>query len=327
VKLFLSLFTFFLLLFMHDANAVTGQRIPLKDNPKIVNGPGIEKLLPSQLQGIWSWPDCTAGKRIVVFSSRYTLFMRLGVSHLGALQTWRQEEDNGEMLYDYATNNNNRALMKLANDGLMKIMFVAVHPDAALKSGWSSRDDQTAQEFAHCAKLFDSKTGLGQDEVNTPFLLDEAYAACSAVKASNFKEAAVCHKALFNVADTDKNNTLDATELRRISKQVAFAAASSVYCGGIPYPADTDHEAEEFAEAALGGEKFITFEQAVAKFSDPLFVAGAGLPFMKNAATTQILLPFIPAGVPDSGCPLVDPGNMRNQGTVLLPSGEETPTP
>lgn len=287
----------------------------------IPNGPHAEHPIPLDLQGIWSWPDCTAGRRIVVLSPQYTLFMREGMRSLGALQSWRQEEDDGYMLYEYKTNNSGPALMKRSNDGLMKIIFVGVHPEAPLVTGWGAISDQTAPEFSRCAKLFDSNLGLGQEEINTAFLLDRAASGCKATTPGTFDKDTACHQTLFDIADSDHNKKLNRNELAQLYRQIAFSFSSSVFCGDSDYPADTRAESEDFANAVLGTGTSIDFTQALSLLKDPQFQDNKNTTiknFLTNAGSIQILLPFLPKVETPKGCPLTSASEIRDLGTIPL---------
>lgn len=282
------------------------------------NGPLNETPVAFGLQGIWSSPDCTAAREVFIIAPHYTLFYRPGYYRLGAVQTWRQEEDDSEMLYQFRTNRM-ASLIKRTNDGLMKIRMIDVNPAAPLKSAWGSIEDDTAREFAHCAKLFDSGTDFGQDEVNAVFQLDTAFKGCRDIKQGGFKTATACHQALFNLADSNKDKLLDHTELGRIYRQAFFALSASAYCGGLGYPENSRAEAEDFAAAILGPDKSISYAQLLARLATPGFIKGRIFTFVENVGNSQALLPFVPAPDTLKTCSMVEPENQKRLGTIALP--------
>jgi hypothetical protein len=282
------------------------------------NGPHNETPMAFGLQGIWSSPDCTAAREAYIIGPHYTLLYRPGYFRLGAIQSWRQEEDDGDTLYQFRSNRGT-ALIKKTNDGLMKIRMIDVNPKAPLKSAWGSLEDESAREFAHCAKLFDSGAGFGQDEVNAVFLLDSAFTACKDTSPDNFKEAASCHKALFALTDSNKNKSLDRTELERIYRQLFFVLSSSMYCGGLGYPETSPAEAKDFATAILGASQSVTYDQLMARLNTPEFIAGRIFTFTENFGNIQALLPFAPGADTLKSCEMVEPENQKRLGTVALP--------
>ncbi|MDB5490757.1 MAG: hypothetical protein JWO78_606 [Micavibrio sp.] len=292
-------------------------------------GPHNETPVPTGLQGVWSSPDCTDAREASIISPHYALFYRPGLYSLGAVQSWRQEDDDSDTLFQLRTNMNNTMLIKKTNDGLMKIRMIDVHPQAPLKSAWGSLEDRIAREYAHCAKLFDSGADFGQDEVNAVFLLDTAFKGCAGVTQSGFPSATHCHKALFDLVDSNKNKSLDRVELARIYRQVAFVLSASAVCGGIGYPDNSAAEAQDFAAGVLGNDKDITLKQMTERIVSPGFMTGRVLSFAENIRNTQRLLPFMPAPVTAKGCQMVEPENMKNLGTVSLPDAtpSDNPTP
>lgn len=289
-------------------------------------GPHNETPIAFGLQGIWSSPDCTAAREAYIIAPHYTLFFRTTGFRLGAVQSWRQEDDDGDTLYQFRSNRGT-GLIKKSNDGLMKIRTVDVNPKAPLKSAWGSLEDESAREFAHCAKLFDSSAGFGQDEVNAVFLLDNAFKACKDVTPGSFKTASICHKSLFDLTDSNKNKTLDRAELERVYRQLFFVLSASMYCGGAGYPENSAAEAKDFATALLGPDQSVTYDQVITRMNTSGFIKGRVLTFVQNFGNIQALLPFVPPSDTLKSCEMVEPENQKRLGTVALPDDGPVQTP
>jgi hypothetical protein len=290
-----------------------------------VNGPHNATPLAQDLLGIWAAPDCSSANRVMVIAPHYVLLSQGGQVHiLAAVQNWRQEPDSdGDTLYAFSTNIKIAALMKKTNDGLVRVLFKAMDPRAPLTSGWGAVSQQGAPEYAHCAKFFDDKPGVSQEETDTPFVIDAIYTGCSGVTSTTFKTADSCHQAIFKTVDTDKNKMLDAAELSRLYRQLSYAFVGSIKCTTETYPGNSVAESEEFASMILGTGKTIAYEDLKVRLAGPDFVKGRIYSFAERARNLQQLLDFMPQADSMRTCALADPEKFKRSGTIILPP--ETP--
>lgn len=181
-------------------------------------------ITPAAMQGVWSSPDCADSKKTWIISAHYFIHAdRQGVV-IDRMTGWRKDDNNGDTLYAFDAASSESALINRTNDGLMKVIRGDVKKDAALNTLWGWTQEEVAEEYSRCVKLFDTTPHMGQSEVNSIFLLDQAMETCRNVTAEKLSGAggAACRKNLFDLADGNGDHKLDRTELALLERQLAF---------------------------------------------------------------------------------------------------------
>ena len=197
---------------------------------------------PTTMQGVWSSPDCADSQKTWIISKYFFIQADAASLSTGRSGTWRQEDNGGDTLYSFSPPGMPPALLNRTNDGLMKIIRSDTVPEGALKDSWGWAQNEVADEYSRCVKLFDTTPHLGQEEVNSIFLLDRIIDdapdnACHAVTAENFAQHTACQKHLFAIADSNSDRKIDRAELERIERQIRFlnrAAAQTPDCETAP---------------------------------------------------------------------------------------------
>jgi hypothetical protein len=208
--------------------------------------------------------------------------------------SWRKDDNQGDTLYAFDASNSESGLINRTNDGLMKMIRGEVKKDAPLNALWGWTQEEVAEEYSRCVKLFDTTPHMGQSEVNSIFLLDQAMEACQKVGAEKFSGAggAACRKRLFDLADTSGDHKLDRAELAVLERQLAFLNRG--------LQARADHCA---APVKTLSEFLLPPDQNSLDFKGVLSAAATQPDIWRKAGALTQLLPFLPAAencAPDS---------------------------
>ncbi len=89
---------------------------------------------PDALQGVWSSPDCTMADSVWVISKYFFIHTGPGEITVRPVQTWRQEETNGDRYFSFAAGRDKTGLINLTNDGLMRIARTAATEGGSLSA-------------------------------------------------------------------------------------------------------------------------------------------------------------------------------------------------
>ena len=259
---------------------------------------------PAVLQGIWSSPDCAQADSLWIVSKYFFIRSDPAGVTVDSAQHWQEEQDDGEMLYAFHPARGAAVILNRTNDGLVKMIDVAGQDQKSLKKTWEAVQDRPFSEYSHCAKLFGGNPALGQAEVNTVFLLDQALEKCGGVKPDALPAARTCQTALFALFDEDRDEALDRGELARLYRQMSFLKTTLTSCapGG-------DRQAGDAAAAQFAEQAFRANGQRKLRLADlpALRRAGKNDPgsvwrvFIEDAGALHHLAGFIPA--PQSPAP------------------------
>jgi hypothetical protein len=303
------------------------------------------QITPDVLQGIWSQPDCTVSDSALILSRFFALYIEENsnpeteapteVIRFSPIRAWRSEKDDegANMLYYYRLSNRESYILKIVSDGTMRMGYALVHPKQPLYTAWGISQEKDSGEFHHCKKLSDTRFSFTQEEVNIPFLMDQAMDACLMSRPEDFSHASACHTALFEIADNNKDNAVDAEELVRIYKQVGFVALSLNACGLAPrYPGPVPAEALEFSAQALekldqDRSKTLDKQEIVSGLSNPLLIQRRLYQFVERARSIRGLLPFLPLADAEKVCtsdPIVEEPEWTGQ---AFPVPKAAPSP
>lgn len=264
---------------------------------------------PKPLQGIWSSPDCAKAESLWIMSRYFFLRYQQGMASIDSAAAWDAVSDEGEMLYALRPVKGRPVLLSRSNDGLIQVIETADPAGPDLVQSWraaqSDPSSEPSREYSHCAKLFDSAPSLGQSEVNTVFLLDQAMEECGKVRPDDFAAARSCQAGLFTLFDGDRDQALDRAELTHLYRQVQFLKHSHA-C----QPDGTTEMGASRTNSTAGPDK------AATHFADHLWRANGNKPvrlsdlpalrrteknhplwrgFMDDVQTLHGLIGFIPA--------------------------------
>lgn len=272
----------------------------------IMAGPAFAKPPPmtEELQGIWSKPDCATSEQVLIISRNFVLAEAQGVPFLVKISSWRSEPFDENNLYLFTGTLGDQAVIRKTNDGLIKMVYKAAMPTQALHTLWGSLEERRAAEYSRCVKLFDSRTDLGQDEVNYIFVLDKMLEGCADIEPEQFPSATTCHEVLFSATDTNDNKMLDKPELERLYRMTAFIKRSLSSCSALSgdYPGIIPEEAEIFSADALkvldaNSDGGLTFTEIAARARDKTVYQASLYNFIEAARNARSVLPFMP--IPD----------------------------
>lgn len=285
--------------------------------------PIVETPVTEALRGIWAKPDCAMADRMFVMSEYYILKGWPEVYYLGPVRNVRGEDFDGDTLY-HLQSLNYSLVLNLSNDGLLKTREVPVHPKQHLYMTWGSQQRLMADEYTRCAKLFETSLRFGQEEVNTPFILDLIHKGCVATTRENFAADISCQTALFSAVDSSKDGFLNREELARLYRQGVFmlSATAQICQQQTVYSADTKTEANEFAALVFdrlrpADDRGLSQADITAALSKPDFIDGRIYELVETLRNLNMILGFLPP--PDSArtCtagPNLDP---RTLGTMM----------
>ncbi len=294
---------------------------------------------PDALQGIWSQPDCALSDKVLILSRFFSARIKQDSGVLmspfrpASIRAWRNEGEGDEALHYYRLSNRESYILKVTNDGLMRMNFALVHPKQPLYTAWGGAQERGGEVFTHCTKLFDERLSSVQEEIDTIFLMDQAMDACSATGPEDFPHVSSCHAALFAIADDNKDHALDTEELVRVYKRAGFLGLSLNTCSIDPgYSRVVLTESAEFSKQAL--ERLdqdhsgnLSESEVVSGLSNPLFVQGRVYQFMERARSAHNLLPFLPLSDGEKICtndPVVDDSEWTGQ---VFPLPDPVPSP
>lgn len=263
---------------------------------------------PDAMQGVWSSPDCAVSKKTWIISAHYFIHADAQSLSVDRMTGWRKEDNNGDTLYAFTSASTDDGLLNRANDGLMKMIRGPVDADQPLGDAWGWTQDEVGEEYSRCVKLFDTTPQMGQDEVNSIFLLDHALEACGALTPEKFSgnAGASCRKHLFDLADGNRDKKIDRAELAILERQLAFLNR------GIAVTADASfcaapNEPKSLSDFLLPpGEDNIDFKGVLA-------AAAAQPDLWRKAGRLAQILPFLP--VPQCGGTSLD-----ETGDAVLPA-------
>lgn len=257
--------------------------------------------MTKELQGIWSRPDCATSEQALVISRNYVLAEAQGIPFIIRIDSWRSEPFEENNLYLYTGTKGDQAVLRKTNDGLIKMIYKAAMPTQALHTLWGSHDEKRAVEYSRCVKLFDSRPGMTQGEVNIIFALDKMVEGCKGVTPDKFPSASSCHKAIFTVLDSNSDGAMDDAELGYVYRMAGFVKMGINPCSAKAgdYPGTLPDEAKVFAKKmliAFDGDKDgrLTLAEIAARASDHALYQDEMYAFIENARNTQAILPFMP---------------------------------
>lgn len=179
---------------------------------------------PDTIQGVWSSPDCADSKKAWIISAHYFIHADAQSLSVDRIKGWRKDDNQGDTLYAFQAASTEDGLLNRTNDGLMKMIRGPVEATAPLTDAWGWTQDEVGEEYSRCVKLFDTTPQMGQDEVNSIFLLDHALDTCQKLTPEKFSGASgeACRKHLFDLVDRDSNKKLDRAELATLERQFVF---------------------------------------------------------------------------------------------------------
>jgi hypothetical protein len=274
---------------------------------------------PDAMQGVWSSPDCADSKKAWIISAHYFIHADAQSLSVDRITGWRKDDNNGDTLYAFTSASTEDGLLNRTNDGLMKMIRGPVDGDRPLTDAWGWTQDEVGEEYSRCVKLFDTTPQMGQSEVNSIFLLDQALDTCQAISPEKFlgSAGAACRKHLFNLVDGNGDKKLDHEELTTLERQLAFlnrGLAPSQNTPPCANPADT----RKLADLLLPpGTEHIDFK-ALMESSD------THPDLWSHTGNLAQLLPFLPA----QKCPetkSADATPIKTKDGVLPPSSARTP--
>lgn len=275
------------------------------------------------LRGIWAKPDCAMADKMFVMSEYYILKGWPEIYYLGPVRNVRGEDFDGDTLY-HLQSLNYSLVLNLSNDGLLKTREVPVHPKQALYMTWGSQQRLMADEYTRCAKLFETSLSFGQEEVNTPFILDLVHKGCTATTRESFASDQTCQAAIFAAVDSSKDGFLNRDELARLYRQGIFllSATAQICQQQTVYSAETNVDADEFAalvfdRLAPSDDRGVSQAAMTAALSAPGFIDGRIYELVESLRNLNNILAFLPA--PDSARTCNAGANMdpRTLGTMM----------
>lgn len=246
-----------------------------------------DTISPDAMQGVWSSPDCADSKKAWIISAHYFIHADAQSLSIDRMTGWRKDDNNGDTLYAFTSASTDDGLLNRTNDGLMKMIRGPVDADKPLTDAWGWTQDEVGEEYSRCVKLFDTTPQMGQSEVNSIFLLDQALDTCQSLSPEKFTSnaGAECRKHLFNLADSNSDKKLDRVELETLDRQLAFLNRGLAVKQDTSACANTQKTLSDFLLPA--GTDHIDFKGVIA--------AGKAQPDLwHKAGQLARLLPFLP---------------------------------
>jgi hypothetical protein len=275
------------------------------------------------LKGLWAMPDCIRAEKIYVLSSHHIMKIWPDLYYIGPVRALHEEDKvDGDRLahvqsYDYSL------LLRLTNDGLFKVTEAEIQPGQPLETKWGSQQETLSEEYTRCAKLFGSELPIGQEEVNTPYILDMIALSCRSVDKKNFNKELICQRKIFDVADYNQDGLLNENELARAYRQVVFmSSASTRLCNQASfYNAATAKDAANFAQffltlAGAENKKGVDFDTVRSLLSDRTKHTGRLYTALETALGLRVLMPFLPDPHESRACTPFRPERMQTLGTI-----------
>lgn len=285
---------------------------------------------PDAMQGVWSSPDCADSQKAWIISAHYFIHADDTSLFVDRITAWHKDDNNGDTLYAFRATNTPDGLLNRTNDGLMKMIRGDIDTTKPLTQSWGWTQDEIGEEYSRCVKLFDTTPQMGQDEVNSIFLLDRALESCGTIEPQKFSGAsgAACRKDLFKLADTNRDQTLDRAEINTAERQILFlnrgiaAQPHDIEC---PRSTPDDGNVQKITDAAQN----VPQTQSLATILLPpgvdsvdlksILAAGIADPALwRHAGDLSRLLPFLPA----PPCPVTAPAPVETikTGEPVLPA-------